>query len=38
LQPENDAMQPVRITEGSDFKILGKVIATLHRIGNEGAV
>jgi repressor LexA len=38
LQPENDAMQPVRITEGSDFKILGKVIATLHRIGNERAV
>jgi len=35
LQPENDTMQPIRITEGSDFKILGKVIATLHRIGNE---
>ena len=35
LQPENDAMQLIRISEGSDFKILGKVIATLHRIGNE---
>lgn len=35
LQPENDAMQPIKISEGSDFKILGKVIATLHRIGNE---
>jgi repressor LexA len=37
LQPENDAMQPIRIIEGSDFKILGKVIATLHRIGNKRA-
>jgi len=37
LQPENDTMQPMRISEGSDFKILGKVIATLHRIGNERA-
>lgn len=37
LQPENDAMQPIRVSEGSDFKILGKVIATLHRIGNERA-
>jgi len=35
LQPENDMMQPIRVSEGSDFKILGKVIATLHRIGNE---
>jgi repressor LexA len=35
LQPENDTLQPIRINEGSDFKILGKVIATLHRIGNE---
>jgi repressor LexA len=35
LQPENDMMQPMRIGEGNDFKILGKVIATLHRIGNE---
>ena len=34
LQPENDTMQPIRISEGSDFKILGKVIATLHRIEN----
>jgi repressor LexA len=37
LQPENDTLQPIRINEGSDFKILGKVIATLHRIGNERA-
>jgi repressor LexA len=38
LQPENDTMQPIKITEGSDFKILGKVIATLHRLRNEKAV
>jgi repressor LexA len=37
LQPENDKMQPIRVGEESDFKILGKVIATLHRIGNERA-
>jgi repressor LexA len=37
LQPENDTMQPIRVTEESDFRILGKVIATLHRIGNEKA-
>ena len=37
LQPENDAMAAIRISEGSDFKILGKVIATLHRIGNMKA-
>ena len=35
LQPENDAMQPIKIAEGSSLKILGKVIATLHRIGKE---
>jgi repressor LexA len=35
LQPENDKMQPIRVKEGIDFKILGKVIATLHRIRNE---
>ncbi len=34
LQPENDMMTPLRISEGSDFRILGKVIATLHRIEN----
>jgi len=34
LQPENDTMRPIRISEGNDFKILGKVIATLHRIEN----
>lgn len=32
LQPENDTMQPIMVSEGDDFKILGKVIATLHRI------
>ncbi len=37
LRPENDTMQPIRVTEGSDLKILGKVIATLHRIGNQRA-
>jgi len=37
LQPENDTMQPIRVSEGGDFKILGKVIATLHRVGNERA-
>jgi repressor LexA len=35
LQPENDTMEPLRVSEGSDFRILGKVIATLHRIGNR---
>jgi len=35
LKPENDVMQPIRVSEESDFKILGKVIATLHRIGNQ---
>jgi repressor LexA len=35
LQPENDTMQPIMVSEGDDFKILGKVIATLHRIGNQ---
>jgi repressor LexA len=37
LKPENDMIQPIRVGEGSDFKILGKVIATLHRIGNRRA-
>jgi len=37
LKPENDVMQPIRVSEGSDFKILGKVIATLHRIANQRA-
>ena len=37
LQPENDGMQPIRVSEGSDFKVLGKVIATLRRIRNEKA-
>jgi len=37
LRPENDAMQPIRIGEGSDLKILGKVVATLHRIGTQRA-
>ncbi len=34
LKPENDTMQPIKITEREDFKILGKVVATLRRIGN----
>jgi repressor LexA len=38
LRPENDTMQPIRVSEGSDLKILGKVIATLHRIGTQRAV
>jgi len=37
LKPENDMMQSIRVREGSDFKVLGKVIATLHRIENERA-
>lgn len=35
LQPENDEMQPIKIDDGIDLRILGKVIATLHRIGKE---
>lgn len=35
LQPENDTMQPLYINERSGFTILGKVIATLHRIEND---
>jgi repressor LexA len=38
LKPENDTMTPIRISEGSDFRILGRVIATLHRIENEKSV
>jgi len=37
LNPENDAMQPIKVNEGDDFKILGKVIVTLRRIGNKKA-
>jgi repressor LexA len=37
LKPENDVMEPIRVSEGSDFKVLGKVVATLHRIGNQKA-
>jgi repressor LexA len=37
LQPENDTMQPIKINEKSNFKILGKVIATVHRIVNMKA-
>jgi repressor LexA len=32
LKPENDTMQPIKVTEGEDFRILGKVVATLRRI------
>jgi len=37
LKPENDKMELIRVNEESDFRILGKVIATLHRIGNKKA-
>ncbi len=37
LKPENDTMQPIMVSGGSAFKVLGKVIATLHRIGNQRA-
>lgn len=30
LQPENDAMEPIKVSEREDFKILGKVVATLR--------
>jgi repressor LexA len=32
LQPENDAMAPIKVAEREDFRILGKVVATLRRI------
>lgn len=32
LQPENDTMQAIKVTGGEDFRILGKVVATLRRI------
>lgn len=32
LQPENDAMASIKVTEREDFRILGKVIATLRKI------
>lgn len=35
LQPENDAMQPIKVSEGDDFRILGKVVATLRKIGDR---
>jgi repressor LexA len=32
LLPENDTMQPRKVSEGEDFRILGKVVATLRRL------
>lgn len=32
LQPENDIMRPIKVLQMEDFRILGKVVATLHRI------
>lgn len=32
LKPENDAMEPIEVSGGEDFGIIGKVIATLRRI------
>ena len=32
LKPENEAMQPIIVSHGEGFKILGKVIATLRKI------
>jgi len=32
LTPENDRMEPIKINKGSEFKILGKVIANMRRI------
>lgn len=31
LQPESDAMQPIKIAEGEDLRIIGKVVAALRR-------
>lgn len=31
LRPENDTMQPIKITGREDFRILGKVVAALRR-------
>jgi repressor LexA len=32
LQPENDTMQPIKVLPKEDFRILGKVVATLRRL------
>jgi repressor LexA len=32
LQPENDEMSPIKVAEREDFRILGKVVATLRKI------
>ena len=34
LKPENDKMHPIKVSQGKEFCILGKVIATLRRIVN----
>lgn len=35
LKPENDTMRAIKISEMEDFKILGKVVATLRRIATN---
>jgi repressor LexA len=32
LQPENDTMQSIKVLQKEDFRVLGKVVATLHRV------
>ena len=32
LQPENDTMQPIKVSKRSPFRVLGKVVATLRKI------
>lgn len=32
LKPENDTMRPIKVSKGSTFRVLGKVVATLRRM------
>jgi len=32
LQPENDTMHPIEVTRREDFRILGKLVATMRRL------
>lgn len=32
LQPENDTMQPIKVNDRADFRILGKVVSTLRKM------
>jgi repressor LexA len=32
LKPENDALEPISVSRREDFRVLGKVVATLRRI------